>query len=60
MRMKKLRPTRDPHIMIIVICRGFDSDYYQNHLRNKLELLYYPLKTLELPIRIIRIALVTS
>ena len=60
MRMKKLRPTRDQPIMIIVIYRGFDSDYYQNHLSNKLKLLYYPLKTLELPIRIIRITLVTS
>ena len=33
---EKLRPTRDQPIMIIVICRGFDSDYYQNHLSNKL------------------------
>ena len=33
---EKLRPTRDQPIMIIVIYRGFDSDYYQNHLSNKL------------------------
>ena len=60
MRMKKLRPTRDQTSQIVIICRGFDSDYYQNHLSNKLELLYYPLKTIKLPIRIIRITLVTS
>ena len=38
--MKKLRPTRDQPIMIIVIYRGFDSDYYQNHLIAKLESRY--------------------
>ena len=60
MRMKKLRPTRDQPSQIVIICRGFDSDYYQNHLSNKLKIAILPLKTLELPIRIIRITLLTS
>ena len=34
--MKKLRPTRDQTSQIVIICRGFDSDYYQNHLIAKL------------------------
>ena len=39
--MKKLRPTRDQTSQIVIICRGFDSDYYQNHLIAKLETTNY-------------------